>query len=397
MIPRTKVSYRLGELLRASAVSERDDRARAALTARLARTVGTDHVLLTASGRGALFVLLSVLPQRKVLVPAYTCKAVVEAARLAGKELVYGESEADGMNMAPQSLEGRLDADTVLVATHQFGIPCAIERMVEMARAAGAFVVEDAAASLGSRVGGRLTGTFGDAAIFSFDSTKLVNVPLKGGFLTVVDADLFRRCRTFAASATRAMPPSRKLRYLVLGVALILLEQPALYRLFHNVKFRWRGRFTDDDAALKPALGGFYTDRFAEWQALIALPQIDRLDETIAKRQRMYARYRDSLGGAVAFALPPEDARAEWAPIRFPIRARGDKLELYRRAVQRGVDFAFSFTFIASPTAFAEAHALAASILDLPFYERLSERELQRVVAVLKSIDQDLLQEATAC
>ena len=397
MIPRTKVSYRLGELLRAFATSEREERQRESLTRRLASDLGTDHVLLTASGRGALFVVLSVLPQRKLLLPAYTCKAVVEAAQLAGKELVYGESEVDGVNMTPQALEGQLDADTVLLATHQFGIPCAVERMVEMARAAGAFIVEDAAASLGSRVGGRPTGTFGDAAVFSFDSTKMVNVPLKGGFLTVRDRDLFERCRAFAASATQPMPRSRKLRYLALGAALLMLEQPALYRLFHNLKFRWRGRFTDDHAELAPALGPFYTDRFAEWQAGIALPQIERLAETIEKRRKMYSRYREALGGAVAFTLPPPDTRGEWAPIRFPIRARGDKLDLYRRAVRRGVDFAFSFTFIASPAAFAKSHALADSILDLPFYERLTERELERVVSVLKGIDQDLLQETTAC
>jgi len=397
VIPRTKVSYRPGELLRAVATSDRDVRAREALTSALARELGADNVLLTASGRGALFVVLSVLPQRKLLVPAYTCKAVVEAARLAGKELVYGESESDGVNMSTQALEGQLDADTVLLATHQFGIPCAIERMVEMARAAGAFVLEDAAASLGTRVDGRLTGTFGDAAIFSFDSTKMVNVPLKGGFLTVRDVDLFERCRAFAASATRPMPLARKLRYLALGAALLLLEQPALYRLFHNLKFRWRGRFTDDQAELSPMLGPFYTDRFSEWQARIALPQIDRLAQTIEKRRTMYARYRESLAGAMAFALPPPDVRGEWAPIRFPIRARGDKLDLYRRAVQRGVDFAFSFTFIASPATFARSHALADAILDLPFYERLTERELERVVSVLRGIDGDLLQEKTAC
>jgi len=390
VIPRTKVSYRLGDLLGALVASERCDRHRAALAASLAAKLGSGSVLLTASGRGALYIVLSVLPHRKVLVPAYTCKAVVEAARLAGKEVVYGESEDDGINMDPEVLAGRLDADTVLIATHQFGIPCAIESMVEAARAAGAYVIEDAAASLGTRVNGKLTGTFGDAAIFSFDSTKLVNVPLKGGFLLVQEAGLGERCRTFAATATQPMPWARKLRYLALGAALVMLEHPALYRLFHNLKFRWRGRFTDDQAESTARLGPFYGDRLAEWQARIIVPQIDRIEETIVKRRRIYGDYRQRLRSAAAFSLPPEDATGEWAPIRFPIRANVDKMELYRRAVDRGVDFAFSFTFIASPASFRKAHALADSVLDLPFYDRLSERELEHVGSVMKQIDEDI-------
>ena len=87
-------------------------------------------VLLTASGLGALYVLLSSLPQRRVLVTADNCKAVVEAALLAGSEVLFGESEESGFNMAVDSLKERLNADTILLATHQFGIPFDIHSML---------------------------------------------------------------------------------------------------------------------------------------------------------------------------------------------------------------------------------------------------------------------------
>jgi len=387
MIPRTKVSYRLPDLVRAFFTSEKGDRHRAELTRRLAELIGTQQVVLTASGRGALYILLSCLPQRRILVPAYTCKAVVEAARLAGKEVLFGESEENGFNMSPQSLSRWLDADTILLATHQFGIPCDIRPMLEAARERGAFVVEDAAASFGSRIDGHLTGTFGDAAIFSFDSTKLINVPLKAGFLVVRDASLFTRCQAFAAANTSPMPWMRKMRYLLLGSVLIALEEPALYRLFHNLKFRWRGRFTDDSAGLQPRLGPFYRDAMAEWQAALAMPQIECLDLLIAKRRRLYAEYLRRLRGATSFALPAMDANNEWAPIRFPILVHRDKMKFYNKAARRGVDFAFSFTYLASPSEYVHSHRLAASILDLPFYERLTDHELDQVVGVLRELD----------
>ena len=100
---------------------------------------------------------------------------------------------------------------------------------------------------------------------------------------------LFARCQAFMASATVPMPRLRKLRYLLLGAILVILEQPVLYRLFHNLKFHWRGRFTDDSADFKPNLGPFYLDRLAEWQADLLLPQIKRLGQIIATRQCWYA------------------------------------------------------------------------------------------------------------
>ena len=390
MVPRTKVNYRLPELVRACFLGDRGDRRREELSLRLGEMLNNPQVLLTASGRGALYVLLSCLPHRRVLVPAYTCKAVVEAARLAGKELLFQESEENGFNMAPDSIEASLDSETILLATHQFGFPCDIHRMIEAAKAQGAFVIEDAAASLGTRIRGRLTGTFGDAAFFSFDSTKLVNVPLKAGFLVVRDSDLFARCREFVADRCHPMPLRRKLKYLLLGAILVALEQPALYRAFHNLKFRWRGRFTDDSADLELRLGPFYVDQMAEWQAALAFPQIDRLDALIANRRRLYAEYLRCLGDATSFALPTVDAHNEWAPIRLPIRVHRDKLDFYRHACRRGIDFAFSFTFIASPSDFIRSHHLAASVLDLPFYDRLTNDELQKVVTVLRDVDRSV-------
>lgn len=393
MIPRTKVNYRLSDLGRAWTVSERSQSRRHTLVQHLSGLLEIPHILLTASGRGALYILLSCLPHGRVVVPAYTCKAVIEAIHLAGKKAVFAETEEDGFNMSPKSVAGLLNADTILLATHQFGIPCDISALLHEARKAGAFVIEDVAAALGTRVNGRMVGTFGDAAFFSFDTTKLVNVPLKGGFIAVRDPELYARCEAFIASNTRPMPLRRKGLYLLLGTLLILLENHIVYRFFHNIKFRWRGRFTDDSPTLEARLGPFYTDRLAEWQADILLPQIQRLWELVENRQRLYAEYLRELKGAMSFSLPPEDALREWAPIRFPIRVKGNKLDFYHRSVEYGVDHAFSFTYIACPVDFALSHRLASEVLDIPFYDRLTVDETRRVVNVLKRIDAAMLKE----
>jgi dTDP-4-amino-4,6-dideoxygalactose transaminase len=350
---------------------------------------GERHALLTASGRGALYVLLRALPQNTVVVPAYTCKAVVEAVKLAGKQVVYVEAEPDGFNMDPLALAPLLGEDATVLATHQFGIPCDIEAIVRLCEKSGAFLIEDAAASMGSRVGARLTGTFGDAAFFSFDSSKLVTVPLKGGFLTVKDAAVFERVQRIHAQEARAMPWWVHIKLLCLATALVLLENHLLYRIFHTVVFRWRNRFTADSAQLDLRLGALYRYRLAEWQAWLALRQVDKFDDMVQARRRIYAEYHRRLQGSKTFLLPPEDKSDEWACIRFPIRVSGDKLSFYRSAVKKNVDFAFSFTFIVCPKEFQRAHRLAASVLDLPFYHKLGEGEIDSVVSAVRKLDRE--------
>lgn len=389
LVPRTKVNYGWPQLFAALWQPTRPGPATKSLREALADLFGTQNVLLTASGRGALYLLLKTLPQPRVLVPSYTCKAVVEAAMLAQKQLVFAETERDGFNVDVDDVAAQVGTDCIFIATHQFGIPCKIERLMELCRSAGAFVIEDVAPALGTRIGGRLAGTFGDAAFFSFDSTKLVNVPMKAGFLTVRNDKLFERVSVLAAQTTVDVPPAYKAWYLVLAAILLVLENDALYRVFHTIVFRWRGRFTEDCPELRPDFGPYYRHRMAEWQARIALPQVLALDEIVATRRRTYAEYQRRLGRLRWLRRPPADHAAEWACIRFPVLVPGGKLGIYERAVDMGVDFAFSFTFIGAPASCERAHQVAREVLDLPYYEKLSSAELHRVTEVLLALDSE--------
>lgn len=125
MIPRTKVNYTFISLMNALFTSEKEEYFRRRIIHHLGCFLSSPHILLTESGRGALYLLLLALPHRRVFIPAYTCKAVAEAALLAGKKILFGESEPDGFNMdSDKVFEAQIDKDTVLVLTHQFGIPC---------------------------------------------------------------------------------------------------------------------------------------------------------------------------------------------------------------------------------------------------------------------------------
>jgi dTDP-4-amino-4,6-dideoxygalactose transaminase len=398
MIPRTKVTYGAAELARAATRRDGDRQARNALGEALRSRFELEHVLLAPSGRASLAVLLEACDRTDVVVPAYTCKAVVEACLIAGKRVRFVDAEADGFNMDVDHLEAACDATCVVLATHQFGIPCDLARIQAIAARRGALVVEDAAASLGTTIGGRQTGTLSDAGFFSFDSTKLVNVPLKGGFLTVRDRGWFERVQAVAAQRWTAVPAGLRGRWLASGAAYLALENHAAYRVFHEAMFARRARFTNDDAIVRPERTVFHRHALAEWQAAIALPQIERLDALVERRRELYARLHEGLRGARTFALPPAEHHApnapnaptdRWACIRFAIRVRGDKLAFYRRAVARGLDFAFSFTFLGCGREHVNAWKLADAVLDVPYYHKLTNAELRRTIDVLRALDEE--------
>lgn len=387
MIPRTKVNYTLGELLGSIPLMLRsapDWHER--LIDRLRERFGMQHILLMPSGRAGLYFILRTLEQSRVIIPAYTCKAVVEAALLAGKEIVYVETESGGFNMDAEEVRRQADADSIIIATHQFGIPCAIDTLVAIAGQCGAVVVEDAAASFGSRYHGRLTGTFGDAAFFSFDSTKTINIPLKGGFILTRQEALLDRIRQLYANEIRPMPRSVQIRHLLAGSIYLVLENRVIYRIFHTLHFAWRGRFTADSPDLDRERSGYYRHAMSDWQARLAVLQLDRCEAIFRVRRTLYQRYWQTLQSCRAFELPPPDTTGQWVCTRFPIRVRGDKLAFYRACYRQGVDMAFSFTFIASPAAFEQSHDLARSVLDIPYYFKLDEVEFQQVVRILRKL-----------
>jgi dTDP-4-amino-4,6-dideoxygalactose transaminase len=380
-----KVNYSASALFRALRGDSTDWRGR--LSAQLRALLGVDAVLLTPSGRAGLYVLLRALPHTRVVIPAYTCPAVTEAARLAGKRVVYAPVEAAGFNMPARHLEGLLDAQTVVLATHQFGIPCDIEAIVARAHAAGAFVIEDAAAALGTRVNGRLVGTFGDAAAFSFDSTKQIHVPLKAGCVVAKDPALLARARALYAADIEPMPRAVAANLCAQAAIIMGLEAPALYRAFHLLRFQLPRRTTADTGAIAETPGLYYRYDVTQWQARLASEQLEQLDALIARRQALYARYRARLAGCAHFTLPPEDAERAWACVRFPIQIHGDKYDFYWRAAARGVDFAFSFSTTVCGPGFPRADALAARVLDLPFYPKLTDDEFEAVVRVLQDLE----------
>ncbi|MET3889538.1 dTDP-4-amino-4,6-dideoxygalactose transaminase [Bosea sp. OAE506] len=390
MIPRYAPNYGVLDLVRSFGTGETPGPRVAEVAVRLQAILQREHVVPTASGRGALWLLLLALDEigvsGRVIIPGYTCNAVHDAAVLAGREVVTIDHDAGDINMSAQALEGRIAERDIVVATHQYGYPCDIEGIVDVATRAGAIVIEDIAAAFQGTIGGRPMGSFGMACFGSFDGSKLLNVPPKGGFVGTDDRALAMAVKRVAASRLAAYSFGERLVALLAAAALVVGTTPFLYRLFYNLNFTWKGRVTAETASVAPRLNGYYVKWFAEWQATILSRELDRLEEVKSRRASIMSRYRKSLASTSTIDVWTGKVDDIGTVIRFPIFVANDKIAFHHQLAELGVDTGFSFTHLATDRDSRNAWAVADSVLNLPTSPKLSDSDVDRVVAAVKKL-----------
>lgn len=155
------------------------------------------------SGLDALTLALRALgigPGDEVLVPAHTFIATWLAVTAAGAKPVPAEPDPQTGNLDPVSVAERLGPRTrAIVAVHLYGQAMDVEPL----RRFGLPIVEDAAQAHLAKVGGRIAGSLGDIAAFSFYPGKNLGAYGDAGAVTTDDAalaDEVRRLRNYGSS-----------------------------------------------------------------------------------------------------------------------------------------------------------------------------------------------------
>lgn len=378
LIPRVRVNYSFEDLAGSLFISERNEKFRSECGSILSSFFDGEKVLLVPSARDGIYELLVRLPQKKVVLPAYTCIAVNEAVLLADKKIIYSRTEEDTFN---SSYLECIESDCIVLATHQYGLPCDIEAIVAKCKEVGAVLIEDCATSIGTKVKGKQTGTFGDYAVISFNASKLINVPPFGGVLIGKNTEMLK---LIEKEADWRKPDLKfKIRGLIRGAAFVATKNPIFYRLFHYLTIQSRGKYQKTEHE-RPSdkKTDLYSYQFSEWQAVILLRQLKRIEQIFAKRKELYEQYDNLIdNSAVKKPIVNKDAVC----CRYAILVE-NRNEFYRECVKRGVDMDFSHCSLGCPDSFKDEHGIADRILNLPFYYDLSEKEINKVVNVVNSI-----------
>lgn len=186
----------------------------------VAAFTGARFAIATVNGTAALHVALQLAGVRRddeVLTQALTFIATCNALTYTGAHPVFVDVDLDTMGMSPEALRRFLvtyaeKRDGALwnkstgrrisacVPMHTFGLPCRIEEIASICAQWGIALVEDAAESLGSYVGGRHTGTFGVFGTLSFNGNKVITTG-GGGMIITDDEALAKRAKHITTTA----------------------------------------------------------------------------------------------------------------------------------------------------------------------------------------------------
>lgn len=224
------------------------------LESSFAKYIGTKHAICTSSCTGALHISLAALgigPGDEVIVPDLTWVATAAAVVHVGATPVFADIEADSWCLAPTSFEKAISKRTkAVIPVHLYGHPARMDKIMEIARKHRLYVVEDAAPAIGAECKGQKAGTFGDFAAFSFQGAKLM-VTGEGGMLLTNNSELYTKAHAIWDQGRKP------------------------------------GTFWINQIGLKYKMSNI--------QAAIGLGQLERIDELIEAKRRIFAWYQEGL------------------------------------------------------------------------------------------------------
>lgn len=150
----------------------------------------TAKCLLTTSCTHALemaALLADIVPGDEVIMPSYTFVSTADAFVLRGAKAVFVDIRPDTMNIDENLVEAAItDRTKAIAVVHYAGVGCEMDKIMEIAKKHGVFVVEDAAQGLMASYKGKALGTIGDFGCFSFHETKNYSMG-EGGALLIRD------------------------------------------------------------------------------------------------------------------------------------------------------------------------------------------------------------------
>lgn len=313
--------------------------------------LGVKHAIATSSATGALHIGMASLGigegDEVVLGDSNWIASAAPIVHL-GATPVLVDVLADTWCLDPAAVEAAITPRTkAILAVHLYGNLCDMDALLEIGRRHGITVIEDAAEAIGSIWHGKHAGSMGAFGAFSFHGTKTVTTGEGGVFVTDDDA-LYERALTLSN----------------------------------------HGRARGETRQFWPETIGFKY-KMSNLQAAIGCGQMERIDELIAGKRRVFKYYRDALRD-LPLRMNPEPigiTNGYWMPtFVVDTDVSFDREALLAAFKADNIDGRVFFWPLSSLPSFARApshsvsHSLSRRALNLPSYHDLTDTQQNRVI-----------------
>lgn len=322
-----------------------------ALEQGMAALTGRAHAVATVNGTAALHLALLALglkPGDRVIVPDWTFAATANAAAHAGAVPIFVDVREDDWALDPALVREALAADPAIravMAVDPLGHAADMEAITEVCAEAGVPLIEDAAGAIGAYHKGRPCGSFGKVSTFSFNGNKTMTAG-GGGMLVTDDEAIARAARH---RSTQARPG---------------------------------GDYVHD------AIG--YNYRMTNINAAVGLAQLERLDEMVAAKRAIAARYDAAFAGNNGLTPMPRPTHSDSSCWLYSVRL-GDESQargLVAALSAANIESRIFWRSLSAQQPWRDAPrrlsgvsaALSGTVVSLPCSSSLTEAEQARVI-----------------
>lgn len=335
----------------------------------LEELLGAPRVLLTTSCTHALemaSLLLDIGHGDEVIIPSFTFVSTANAFVLRGARPVFVDIRSDTLNMDETHLDTLISRRTkAIVPVHYAGIGCEMDAIMSIARDNNLSVVEDNAHGLFGLYGGRNLGTFGQLAAQSFHETKNLTCG-EGGALIINDSSLIERAEIIREKGTNRS------------------------KFFRGQvdKYTWQD------------IGSSYL--LSDILAAFLYAQLEERDNIQRKRRYIWEYYHESLlewAQSQQVQLPhvPRYCKPSYHMFHLIMPSEEQRDSMIKHLRNRGVNSVFHYLplhlskvgkrFGGKPGLCPVAENISDKLLRLPFHNRLTQENLEQIVAAVHSYE----------
>jgi perosamine synthetase len=318
------------------------------------------HLALAAAGIGK---------GDEVIVPAMTFTATAEVVCYLNARPVLVDCQPDTLNLDVNRLEAALTAKTkAIIPVHFAGQPCAMDRIMDFARARRLTVIEDAAHALPARHRDRMIGSIGDITCFSFYATKTITTG-EGGMATTNHPQWAERMRMLS-----------------------------LHGISHDA---WN-RYSAEGSWYYEVISAGYKYNLTDVAASLGIEQLKKCQAFYQARRRISAIYSAAFAGLPEVTAPVCRPDVQHAWHLYVIQLELERLKITRRefiAELRSENIGASVHFIPlhlhpfyrqtfgyRAEDFPTASAVYERIVSLPIYPGMTDADVDDVIRAVTRI-----------